>query len=251
MSDSRVFLVTGPTGAMGGTVATTLAASGHRLVLAARNETKLKEIADLVSPADQVATVVADTSEPLQARRAVSETLDRFGRIDGLIHLVGGFHVGPVVLTDLDAYLRMFQANMLSAVSATQAVLPQLDNGGHLIYLSSVLASEPFPGFGAYAASKAALQAWAKSLAHEVKGRGVHAHTVVMTMADTEEARAQRPHVNFEHATKPKAVADVIDFLVSPAADGMYGASVPVLGKFEFSTALMAGPPGAPQLNRL
>jgi hypothetical protein len=72
-----------------------------------------------------------------------------------------------------------------------------------------------------------------------------------MTMADTAEARAQRPHVDFDHATKPAAVADVIDFLLTPAADGLYGAVVPVLGKFEFSTALMAAPPGAPQLNKL
>jgi NAD(P)-dependent dehydrogenase (short-subunit alcohol dehydrogenase family) len=236
---------------MGEAVIGKLAASGHRLMLAGRNEGRLKDVAGSVADQDLVATVVADTTEPLLARRAVSETIDRFGRIDGLIHLVGGFHVGPVMLTDLDAYVRMYHANLLSAVSATQAVLPQLANGGHLVYLSSVLASEPFPGFGAYAASKAALQAWAKSLAHEVKHRGVHANVVVMTMADTAEARAQRPHVDFEQATKPAAVADVIDFLISPAADGINGATVPVLGKFEFSTALMAGPPGAPQLNRL
>lgn len=251
MSDSKVLLVTGPTGAMGQAVVAKLAAAGHRLTLAGRNETRLKEVASTLDDQDRVATVVADTTEPLQARRAVSEALDRFDRIDGLVHLVGGFHVGPVMLTDLDAYQRMFQANLLSAVSATQAVLPQLDNGGHLIYISSVLASEPFPGFGAYAASKAALQAWVKSLSHEVKHRGVNANTVVMTMADTPEARAQRPHVDFDHATKPEAVADVVNFLVSPAAAGINGAVVPVLGKFEFSTALMAGPPGAPKLNRL
>ncbi|TKA11201.1 SDR family oxidoreductase [Actinacidiphila oryziradicis] len=251
MSDAQVFLVTGPTGAMGEAVVGKLAASGHRLMLAARNESRLKEIADSAAAPDQIATVVADTTKPLLARRAVSETIDRFGRIDGLIHLVGGFHVGPVMLSDLDAYTRMFQANLLSAVSATQAVLPQLADGGHLVYLSSVLAREPFPGFGAYAASKAALQAWVKSLAHEVKHRGVHANVVVMTMADTEEARAQRPHMDFEQATKPAAVADVVDFLVSPAAGGLFGVMVPVLGKFEFSTGLMAGPPGAPQLNRL
>jgi NAD(P)-dependent dehydrogenase (short-subunit alcohol dehydrogenase family) len=251
MSDAQVFLVTGPTGALGGAVTAKLNASGHRLMLAARNETKLAELVENAAEPELIGTVAADTSQPLGARRAVSDTIDRFGRIDGLIHLVGGFHVGPVMLTDLDAYVRMYQANLLSAVSATQAVLPQLSDGGHLVYVSSVLASEPFPGFGAYAASKAALQAWVRSLAHEVKHRGVHANTVVMTMADTEEARAQRPHVDFDHATKPSSVADVIDFLISPAADSLYGVTVPVLGKFEFSTALMAAPPGAPSLNRL
>lgn len=251
MSDAKVYLVTGPTGAVGGAVVERLAASGHRLVLAGRNETRLKELAGSVAEPDRVATVVADTTEPLAARRTVSEGIDRFGRIDGLIHLVGGFEVGPVMLTDLDTYQRAFHVNVVSAISATQAVLPQLSGGGHLVYMSSVLASEPFPGMGAYAAGKAALQAWVKSLAHEVKHRGVHANTVVMTMADTPEARTRRPHVDFDHATKPAAVADVIDFLLTPAADGLYGAVVPVVGKFEFSTALMAAPPGAPRLDKL
>jgi 3-oxoacyl-[acyl-carrier protein] reductase len=251
MSDEQVLVVTGPTGAMGEAVVHRLTGSGHRLFLAARNEQRLAELTDAYGAEDRVATLVVDTTEPWGARRAVSAAIDQFGREDGLVHLVGGFHVGPVALTDLDAYQRLFRANVLSAVTATQAVLPHLGEGGHLVYLSSVLAMEPFPGLGAYAASKAALQAWVKSLAHEVKHRGVHANVVVMTMADTPAARAQRPHVDFEHATKPTAVADVIDFVVSPAADGLYGAVLPVLGRFEFSSPLTAPPPGAPPLNRL
>jgi NAD(P)-dependent dehydrogenase (short-subunit alcohol dehydrogenase family) len=251
MGEGNVYLVTGPTGAMGEAVVGKLVRSGHRLVLAGRNETRLKELVESAPDRDALAVVVADTTEPLSARRAVSAAIERFGRIDGLIHLVGGFHIGPVMLSDLDAYRRMFHVNVVSAVSATQAVLPQLSDGGHLVYLSSVLASEPFAGFGAYAAAKAALQAWVRSLAHEVKHRGVHANTVIMTMADTPESRANRPHVDFDHATKPSAVADVIDFLLTPAADGFHGAALPVLGKFEFSTALLAAPPGAPQLNKL
>lgn len=251
MSDAQVLLVTGPTGAMGEAVVTRLAGAGHKLMLAARNETRLKELADSLDAGDNVATLTTDVGEPLGARRAVSVAMDTFGRVDGLIHLVGGFHVGPVALTDTASYQRLFSANVLSAVTTTQAVLPHLAEGSHIVFLSSVLAQEPFPGLGAYAASKAALQAWAKSLSHEVKHRGVHVNTVVMTMADTPESRAQRPHVDFDHATKPTAVAEVIEFLVSPGADGMYGAVVPVLGKFEFSSPLTAPPPGAPALNRL
>jgi NAD(P)-dependent dehydrogenase (short-subunit alcohol dehydrogenase family) len=153
-------------------------------------------------------------------------------------------------MTDLDTYRRLFEVNTLAAVTATQAVLPHLGEGSHLVYISSVLASEPFPGFSAYAASKAALQAFVRSLSHEVKHRGVHANLVVMTMADTPEARRQRPNVDFGHATPPEAVAKVISFLVSPAADGLYGCVVPVLGRFEFSTPLVAPPPGAPMLSR-
>jgi len=189
--------------------------------------------------------------DPLQAGRGVAEVVDRFGSIDALVNLIGDFQVGPVMLTDLAAYRRLFETNVLAAITATKAVLPQLGEGGHLVYVSSVLASEPFPGFAGYAASKAALVAWVRGLSHEIKHRGVHANVVVMTMADTPEARRQRPNVDFEQATKPENVAKVIDFLLSPAADGLYGATIPVLGKFEFSTALAAPPPGAPPIGRL
>jgi 3-oxoacyl-[acyl-carrier protein] reductase len=241
-----VLLVAGATGALGPDVVATLAGAGHQVVVTGRNPETLAKL-----EADRVYPVTADMADPLGASRAVAEVVERFDRIDGLVNLIGTFHVGPVMLTDLAAYRRLFETNVLAAVTATKAVLPQLGAGGHLVYISSVLANEPFPGFGAYAASKAALQAWVRSLSHEVKHRGVHANVVLMTMADTPQMRQQRPNVNFDHATKPAAVAKTIEFLVSPAADGIYGATIPVLGRFEFSTELAAPPPGAPPIGRL
>jgi 3-oxoacyl-[acyl-carrier protein] reductase len=242
MSDELVLMVTGPTGALGGPVVRRLVSAGHQLVLTSRDGEKLGAI---TSEYDErsVLPVTADVSDAEQAGRAATAAVEHFGRLDGLVHLIGGFHAGPVATTGTVVYQRMIEANLLSAVTATQAVLPRLTDGGRLVYLSSVLATEPFGGFSAYAASKAALQAWLRALAHEVKHRGIHANLVVMTMADTPEARRQRPHLDFGQATSPEAVAKVIDFLVSPAADGLYGTVVPVLGRFEFSAALVGGPP--------
>ncbi|BCJ56147.1 oxidoreductase [Actinoplanes sp. NBRC 14428] len=250
MSDARVILVAGATGALGPDVVARLVAAGHRVVITGRNEEKLAKLAAEYGE-EAVFPVVTDMADPLLAGRAVGDVVERFGHVDGLVNLIGDFAVGPVMLTDLAAYRRLFETNVLAAITATKAVLPQLGEKSHLVYISSVLASEPFPGFAGYAASKAALQAWVRGLSHEVKHRGVHANIVVMTMADTPEARRQRPHADFEQATKPDSVAKVVDFLLSPAADGLYGATIPVLGKFEFSTALAAPPPGAPPIGRL
>jgi 3-oxoacyl-[acyl-carrier protein] reductase len=242
MSDALSIVVAGATGALGPDVTVRLAAAGHRLALTGRNAGRLAELA-AGHDVDQVAPLAGDMSDPADAYRLVAAAAERFGRVDGLVNLIGGFATGPVAQTDTGTYRRLFETNVLAAVTATKAVLPHLRDGGRLVYISSVLASEPCAGFSAYAASKAALAAFVRSLAHEVKHRGVHANLVVMTMADTPEARRHRPHVDFDQATRPDAVAKVVEFLLSPAADGLYGSVLPVLGRFEFTTALAAPPP--------
>jgi 3-oxoacyl-[acyl-carrier protein] reductase len=137
----------------------------------------------------------------------------------------------------------LFRVCFLSAVYATQAVLPRLTDGGRLVYFGSPLVTEPMPGLGCYAASKAALLSWMRALAHEVKHDGVHANAVVFPMADSPRARRERPHVDFDQAVTPELVARVVGFLTSDAADGLYGSLVPVLGKFGFTTPLAGGPP--------
>nr|WP_042191262.1 SDR family oxidoreductase [Kibdelosporangium sp. MJ126-NF4]CEL19953.1 Short-chain dehydrogenase/reductase SDR [Kibdelosporangium sp. MJ126-NF4]CTQ97177.1 Short-chain dehydrogenase/reductase SDR [Kibdelosporangium sp. MJ126-NF4] len=251
MSDAKVLLVTGGTGALGESVVRHLASEGHQVLVTGRNEEKLGEIVAAHGNDGQVQSIVVDATTPLGARKAVSTTVENFGRIDGLVHLVGGFRIGPVALTDADAYEHMIKVNFISAVTAAQATLPQLSGSGHMVFVGSVLAEEPLPGFSAYGASKAALFAWAKSFAHEVKHKGVHVNTVMMTMADTPDSRAQRPHVDFSHAVTPDVVAKVIQFLVSPQAEGLYGVTVPVLGQFELNTPLTAPPPGMPPLHKL
>jgi 3-oxoacyl-[acyl-carrier protein] reductase len=250
MSDAKIVLVAGATGALGPDVVTRLVAAGHKVVITGRSEDKLARLAAQYPP-DTIAPIAVNMADPLDAGRGVAEVVDRFGGIDALVNLIGDFQVGPVMLTDLAAYRRLFETNVLAAITATKAVLPQLGDGGSLVYVSSVLANEPFPGFAGYAASKAALVAWVRGLSHEVKHRGVHANVVMMTMADTPEARRQRPNVDFEQATRPENVAKVIEFLLSSGAEGLYGATIPVLGKFEFSTVLAAPPPGAPPIGRL
>ncbi len=237
---SPAFLITGATGPMAEATVRLLAERGDRLLLTGRNADRLAELAKSY----EVETLVADVTKPLSAQHAAAQAKERFGQLDGMVHLVGSFQVGPVHLTAMAEYERLMLGNFLSAVQATQAVLPHLEAGARLVYVGSVLAGEPLPGFGAYAASKAALLAWVRAFAHEAKHRDIHANAVMMTMADTPDARRDRPHVNFDEAVTPEVVARAIGFLTSDAADGMYGSVVPVLGKFGFSTALAGPPPG-------
>lgn len=238
-----VLVVTGATGQLAEAVIELLGARGDRLLLTGRDKDRLALLERRYGVAGRVETLATDVSDPEGARLAAEEAVRRFGRLDGLVHMVGGFRAGPLFLTDPGVYEQMLRDNFLSAVTATQAVLPHLTEGARLVYFSTPLADEPLPALSAYAAAKAALVAWVRSIAHEVKRSGIHANTVVMTMADTPDRRRERPGTNFDHTVTPDLVARVVAFLTSEAADGLYGSRVPVLGRFEFTSELGGGPP--------
>ncbi|MBB5077128.1 SDR family oxidoreductase [Nonomuraea endophytica] len=232
-------IVTGATGGLGPAVVSRLAERGDRLLLTGRDKARLAELGKEYD----VETLATDVSDPAGAREAAEAALAAFGRIDGLVHLVGGFRAGPYFLMDPAAYEGMLRDNFLSAVTATQALLPHLTDGGRLVYFSTPLADEPMPALSAYAASKAALVAWVRSIAHELKRGGVHANVVSMTMADTPQKRRERPDLDTDHMVAPELVARVVAFLTSAESDGLYGSVVPVLGRFEFTSELSGRPP--------
>lgn len=243
MDSGRTFLITGATGPVAEPTIALLAERGDRMLLTGRNTERLAELARTYG--GQVETCAVDVTSATGASTAADTAVERFGRLDGLIHMVGDFQAGPVAKTDPADYERALLVNFISAVRTTKAVLPLVGAGARLVYFSTPLAQEPLPGMSCYAASKAALTAWVRSLAHEVKHRGVHANVVVMTMADTPDARKARPRMNFDEAVSPELVAKTVGFLTSDAADGIYGGLVPVLGRFGFTTTLTGAPPAA------
>ena len=246
MSAPRSLLVTGATGRLGPATVRALRERGDRLLLTGRNGARLAELAETTAALGgpgEAAVLVADTARPDGAQHAAAEAASRFGSLDGLVHLVGSFAVGPLMLTDVSSYEDLLRANFLSAVVATQAVLPHLTEGGKLVYFGTPLADEPLAAMSAYAASKAALISWMRSTAHEVKNRGIHANAISLTLVETPEMRKERPHVDPALTVDAELVARAVRFLTGEDSDGMYGSVMPVVGKFGFSSALAGGPP--------
>lgn len=240
---NAALLVTGATGELAPAIIRTLAERGDRLLLVGRNIDRLAELEEEFGVPGRIATFQADVSDAAQAASAVEAATKLIGGVTGLVHLVGGFAAGPVVFTSPDAYRDLLAANFLSAVTTTQALLPHLADGGHLVYFSTPLASEPLRAMSAYSAAKAALVAWVKSLSHEVKGQGIHANVVEMTVADTPSKRTERPDWDFDQTVTPETVAGVVEFLTDTGSVGLYGACVPVLGRFGFTSDLSGPPP--------
>jgi NAD(P)-dependent dehydrogenase (short-subunit alcohol dehydrogenase family) len=223
----KTFVVSGAGGGIGRYLAPALIGRGASLILVGRDTAKLDAVAAAVGAPERLQTVVGDVMSPDAGAAAVSSAIDRFGCLNGLVHLVGGFHAGtPAALTPLGVYEQQLQVNFLSAVAMTPPVLAQLKEGGVLLYLSSLLATEPRPTTGAYAASKAALTSWVRGLQQEIAPRRIRANVVSTTIVNTGSVNGPPPGLG----VPVESIVEALAFLASDAARDVYGATLPVCG---------------------
>ena len=230
-----VVLLPGVTGGFGPTLARAFAARGASLCLAAHKEKELLELqTELGLPKDRVLTVVVDVTDPASVERLVQEATARFGRIDVLVNIVGGYRGGKeLVATGDDDFAAMMSLNALSVVHTARAVVPGMLARGHgrVISIASKLALQAVAGHAAYAAAKAAVLRITEALAAEVHGKGVTANAVVPSTIDTEANRKAMPASDRRDWVLPEDLASVIVFLASPEAAAVNGAAIPVYGR--------------------
>jgi NAD(P)-dependent dehydrogenase (short-subunit alcohol dehydrogenase family) len=158
-------VIVGASSGLGRCVGVALARRGDRVALLARRRGRLDD-AVKEAGADAVA-VTCDVTDETSCRSAIAEAADHLGGIDALVYTTG---IGPLARladTEAETWRRVFDTNVTGAAVATAAALPHLSaSAGKAVYFSSVSASltPPWPGLGAYAVSKAALdklvEAW-------------------------------------------------------------------------------------------
>jgi len=233
--DAPVVLVTGATGPLGKVVVARFAADGSRLALVGRERAKLDaQAADTALDADRWLPVVGELTDAAAARAVVEAVVERFGRIDVLIHLVGGWAGGtPVVDLDPDEVREMLDQHLWTTLHVAQAVVPgMVERGfGRVLAVTSPFAAHPAGKGASYAIAKAAEEVLLRSLARETSGSGVTANLVVVRTIDAKHEReAALTPKNAAHAT-PEEIADVFAFLASPAAGAVTGARIPLDGR--------------------
>jgi short-subunit dehydrogenase len=179
----QIAVVTGASSGIGRRLATDLARRGATVIGVARRENLLEEVRTemrVTSPASD--TVVCDVAEPERVREILDGVLRLHGRIDVLINNAAVEAPTPVLggSVVLEPFEHMMRVNYLGAVAPTLAVLPGMlaRGSGTIAAVASDVVRAPEPRESAYAASKAALAAFAESVAHEVADRGVHVHVV-------------------------------------------------------------------------
>jgi NAD(P)-dependent dehydrogenase (short-subunit alcohol dehydrogenase family) len=232
---SQVVLITGSTGSLGRAAAGRFAREGARLALVGREQARLDELAaSLGVREDRVMTVVGELTDSEATRAIALAVTERWGRIDVLLHLVGGFTPGSAVV-DLDpADVRgMLDQHVLSTLYVVQAVVPgMVERGfGRILSVSSPFATDVRAKSASYAIAKSSEEVLLRTLAREVAGSGVTANLVIVRMIDAKHERQTDPSTKNAAWTTPEEIADTFAFLCSPAAAAINGARIPLDGR--------------------
>ena len=218
---ARLALVTGATGNLGGAVMQTLQASGTRVVAVERAQVRFEgEVLAQVELAD-AASIAA----------AIAHVAQRLGPIDAVVHTVGTYRGGRSLLdTSSDDFVELFATNVLTTANVVRAALVHMlpRQQGQIAVVASADALQAVAGQSAYGASKAAQLRMVESAAAEIRGRGVTLNAVLPGTMDTAQNRAAMSDADRSRWVSLEAVAEVLAFLVSPAAAAIHGQAVRV-----------------------
>jgi NAD(P)-dependent dehydrogenase (short-subunit alcohol dehydrogenase family) len=241
----KVVVVSGIGPGLGRSIAIRSADQGADVVLAARTESRLEEVAKEVTALGRQALVVpTDMSDADSAQRLVDATLAKFGRVDALVH--NALAMPPIKdlgVVDLDAVRVAFDTNVVGALRLTRLFTPALiETAGSVTMINSMVVRFSQRRMGPYKATKAALLAVAQSLASELGPRGVRVNSVAPghIWGDSLQwyfgylatKRGVEPQVIYDETAAnidlrrlplPDEVADVVVFLSSPMARAITG----------------------------
>ncbi len=225
--DGRVIAIAGAGGSLGPLVAKRLADGGATVALTDRDEIRLQGLkGEIALEEDRIDTRVVDLLDEQAAVDWCAALVERFGRVDGLMHLVGGWRGGdPIVSFDLGDYEWLHDLLVRTTMYATRAFHDALvESGrGRFALISSTQAQRPEGTNAAYAATKGAAESWTMALADSFAGTGATANVVVINAILTPAMREAHPRKEYPGFTPADAIAEALAFICSDAASRMNG----------------------------
>lgn len=227
----QTVLITGAGGNLGRAVAQAFSAKGWTLILLDRELGLLEAVHGADN--ERQLSLAANLLEAAAVEAAVRQAVQRFGRIDVLCNLAGGFRMGEAVHETSDAtWDFLMNLNVRSVLHTARAVVPVMlaAGGGRIVNVGAGAAGKGGANMGAYAASKSAVARLTESMAAELRERGINVNCVLPSIIDTPENRKDMPKADPARWVSPASLAEVIAFLASDAAKDIHGASVPVTG---------------------
>lgn len=232
--NERTVVITGATGGLGRVVAGQMAALGARLALVSSDLEKVEaQGRELGLPPERWLAYAADLTQPQNGQAVLAAATQKFGRVDILLNLVGGWSGGKTVPeVAAEEVSGMLAQHLWSTFYLAQAFVPHLlSNGwGRMVIVSSPNAGAPPAKGAAYSVGKAAQEALMATIAEEVKGSGVTANVIRVKAIDTEHQRERQPSPKTAAWTTPEEITGAILYLCSDEANMVNGVCLPVYG---------------------
>ncbi|KAF1714599.1 NAD-dependent oxidoreductase [Pseudoxanthomonas yeongjuensis] len=217
---NRTVVITGGFGILGLAAATVALASSARVALIDRG----------AAPATLDPAILAipdtDLADFEAAQAAFARIVERFGTVDVLLNIAGAFEWRPVAESDSDLWLRLYRANVLTAVNASRAALATLRPGAAIVNVAAAAARRGGNGMAAYTAAKSGVLRLTESLAEELRPAGVRVNSVSPTIIDTPRNRADMSDADFSAWVEPEALAQTMLSLASGETTVVSGADV-------------------------
>lgn len=231
----KVVMITGASGNLGLATAKVFYEKGHRLALVDHSSGRLVERFSYAADKERVLFLESiDVTDSANMQLAVKRTLQRFGQIDMLVNTVGTYRGGSAVHeTSLETWELLMRVNVRSVLVSSQAVIPtMLEQGeGKIVNVAARAALVGKARMAAYSAAKSAVVRLTEGMAEEMRANHIQVNCVLPGTIDTPENREAMPKADHSRWVSPTAIAEVIYFLCSPAANEVSGAAIPVYGK--------------------
>ncbi len=227
MKDKVVF-ITGANGGLGTSVTRAFLQRGARVVGSSLRITA----ADFSEP--NFEALPMDFNKLDDIRRGVANIIERYGQLDALVHVLGGFAGGPTVAETTDAmWLRMQDINLTAAFHVFRECIPHLrkSKSGRLIAIGSLTAVQPHANLGAYVVFKSALATLVQTIALENADAGLTANVILPGTMDTPANRKSMPDADFSKWLKTTDVAELVLSLADDNARHLTGLAIPIEGQ--------------------
>ena len=236
MSNSnRNVLITGGTGFLGSAVTKAFISLGDTVAVTYLFDDEVNRF-NQYNPdlSDEVTFLYANVTEEAAVQKTIDSCIDRFGHLDILVNIVGGFVGGiDTVELDEDKWDFMMNLNLKSVFFSCKTVIPHMTERGYgkIVNISARAGLKGEAGLSAYCVSKGGVRTLTESLAAEVMDSGINVNCIMPSIMDTPMNREAMPDEDHTRWVKTDDVAKVICFLTSDDASIINGAAIPVYGR--------------------